>query len=223
MGLSEVGGQVMSWSRCSHVVIRRSGRPRVGIATSISKKRFLDSRGKESWESSRSRRRRFSQRVCQKNRLRSHASKSSRTSSLSRHSADEQVTRAGSHAREGELPRLPRPCLFQACLLHTPANQTAISAHHAASTPSTHVGRPDETGRGCVCSRVPPSCCHHAPRLCIPVTLRGMVGGGEARRLVFVHDCGRAWKSCLLISVICKPSRRVSVPFVCLLSCLSSR
>jgi hypothetical protein len=32
MDLSEVGGQVMSWSRCSHVVIR-SGRGRVGIAT----------------------------------------------------------------------------------------------------------------------------------------------------------------------------------------------
>jgi len=40
---SEVGGQVMSWSRClgSHVVIRESGRRRRGIATWTSSKEIL--------------------------------------------------------------------------------------------------------------------------------------------------------------------------------------
>lgn len=143
-----------------------------------------------------------------KTRLRFHASKSSRTSSLSRHTADEKVTRCScgpGHMRGKGAPTCCRNhssfrlsysptfkvCILivgltrkeqildtslQTCSLLVSANHTAHSAHHLPerlACAGEHVGRPEEG----VCRRVSASCCHHAPRLCISVTLRGMGGG----------------------------------------------
>jgi hypothetical protein len=66
MALSEVGGQVMSWSRCSHVVIR-SGRVGGSVSRLKPVKAILDSRVKRKLRRSRIRQASNAQRVCQKN------------------------------------------------------------------------------------------------------------------------------------------------------------
>jgi hypothetical protein len=92
-------------------------------------KAILDSRVKHKLRRSRTRQASNTQRVCQKSRLRSHASKSSRTSSLSRHTADEKVTRcncgpghmpgkgAPTCCRDHSSCRLSRHVTFKVCIL----------------------------------------------------------------------------------------------------------